>query len=123
MTLRDNWNNVVNEFRNSSLNRWQSDNIESSRNNKYDITILLDTWIPPILRRLSGVFLHNIPKNCAREIKSKFTRQRSITLDQIIGILVEHNCKPKIKNGDKKYGYTHSRTDFNECMWHLYVLG
>ena len=122
MTLIDSWNNAIDEFKTSNLNKWQSDNIKYNINDKCYITILLDTWIPPLLRRLSGAFLHNIPKNCAKDIRSTFDRHNSITLNQIIGILVKHNCKPKIENGGKDYGYTKSNTDFNECMWHIYVL-
>jgi hypothetical protein len=122
MTLRDNWNNVVNEYRTSNLNRWQTDNIERSTNDKCDMTILLNTWFPPILRRLSGVFLHDIPKGCAIDIKSTFNRQGNITLDKIIDILINYGCQPIVANGRQEYGYTHSITDFNECMWHIYVL-
>jgi len=122
MTLTERWNNAINEFKTSSLNKWQSDNIEDNRKSVCDITILLDTWTLPLFRRLSGAFLHDIPKQCAKDIKSTFDRQKSITLNQIINFLVKHNCKPKIENGGKSYGYTKSNTDFNECMWHIYVL-
>tara|TARA_X000001036_G_scaffold404133_1_gene411211 strand:+ start:156 stop:527 length:372 start_codon:yes stop_codon:yes gene_type:complete len=122
MTLRDTWNSVVSEFRSSKLNKWQSDTINTTNTSKCDMTILLNTWFPPILRRLSGVFLHNIPKDCGRDIKSTFDRQGNITLNQIIDILINYDCQPIVANGGLAYGYTHSRTDFNESMQHIYVF-
>jgi hypothetical protein len=122
MTLRDTWNNVVTEYRTSKLNKWQSDTINTTTTSKCDITILLNTWFPPILRRLSGVFLHNIPTDCSRDIKSTFDRHGNITLNQIIDILINYDCQPIVANGGLAYGYTHSRTEFNECMLHIYVL-
>jgi len=103
MTLRDTWNNVVTEYRTSNLNRWQNDNIERSTNGKCDINILLNTWFPPILRRISSVFLHNIPKDCSRDIKSTFNRQGNITLDKIIDILINYDCQPIVANGRLAY--------------------
>ena len=123
MTLRDNWNNVVNSFRNTGMTIWQRDTIETSRTNKCDITLFVHHWFPPVplITRFSGTFLHNVPKNCAREIKSTFNRHNSITLDNIITILVNHNCKPRLRRGNERCGFTHSTTDFYECSWHLYV--
>ena len=122
MTLRYTWDSAVNEFRTSSVNKWTNDTINTSTTNKCKISIFLDTWIPPIFRRFSGVFLYDIPKDCGREIKSIFDRQGNITLNQIIEVLISHGCRPKVINGDKPYGYTKSITDFNECIWHIHLL-
>jgi len=122
MTLRYTWDSAVNEFRTSSVNKWQSDSIDISTTNKCRITLFYNNWFPPIFKRLGGIFLHNIPKDCGREIKSIFDRQGNITLNQIIEVLISHGCRPKVANGGHSYGYTHSRTELNECTWHIYVL-
>ena len=121
MTLREKWY-VVNKLRDSKLDIWQYDSIDTSNNSKCNITLQLNTWGPSIWERLSDVYLYNLPKSCGKELKSIFNRQGKIILNQIIDVLVNHGCQPKITNGKKSYGYTKSKTEWKDCVWYIYVL-
>ena len=115
MTIREQWNNIVNNHCNTSLTRWSS--LHENKNNKCDITIGTNYILPPIgglfgINRLSHVYLYNLPLNCGNEIKLEFDRNGTITLNLIKNILIKYNLKPR---NDK----TRSVNGVGECLWYM----